>query len=708
MEGMNFAGESAPVAAGTVTVLYGTTFALSHPNGDIDSRGPLGFFSHDTRLLSRWSLQIDGAEPEPLTQHQQDPWRCRFLARVVTERRRLLVDRCRYVDEVLHEDVAVENLSPELTTATLRILLATDFAGLFAVKEGRAGPLPEARARQDGDTVLFGPAATHHAVTPVTAQVDAPGATLQEDGLVYHLDLPPRGRREISVRVVPVLDGSRLDARQGKDGERGPERRQKLWQGRTSDLRATDRGFQLALERSRQDLGSLRIFDQSRSGARPGAGDRDGALPVIAAGSPWFMTLFGRDSLLTSYMTMALDPTLALGVLRSLARYQGTKVDPATEEQPGRILHEVRTEDEDRLSLGGKRIYYGTADATPLFVTLLGEYARWHGATRDVAELLPAADRALSWIEDYGDSDGDGFVEYQRMTPNGLVNQGWKDSWDGITFADGSVAEAPIALCEVQGYVYAAFRARSALAALFEDPDTATHWRTRAEALKESFNRAFWLPDRGWFAMGLDHDKRPIDGLGSNMGQALATGVVDPELAPHVARELMSPEMFTGWGIRTLASSMGAYDPLSYHNGSVWPHDSALIAYGLMRGGFVSEAQLLTTGLLDAAAAVGGRLPELFAGLDRSEVPVPVPYPTACSPQAWASAAPVHLLRTLVGLEPAVHHEELRVRPRLPEDLGSVRLSRLPLDGARLDIRAEGRTVDVDGLPPRLKWVVRD
>jgi glycogen debranching enzyme len=397
-----------------------------------------------------------------------------------------------------------------------------------------------------------------------------------------------------------------------------------------------------------------------------------------------------------------------LGVMRALARHQGTTVDPETEEQPGRILHEVRFDEHDHVRGGRQRIYYGTADATPLFVALLGEYARWHGATPDVAELLPAADRALAWVDDYGDADGDGFVEYHRMTPEGLANQGWKDSWDGITFADGTTAEAPIALCEVQGYVYAAFRARATLAVLFGDQEAAERWRARAGTLKEAFNRRFWLPDRGWFALGLDKDKRPIDALGSNMGQALATGIVADELAPHVAARLTSPEMFTGWGVRTLASTMGAYDPLSYHNGSVWPHDSALIAYGLMRQGFIAEAQQIAQGILDVADAVGGRLPELFAGLDRADFPRPVPYPTACSPQAWASAAPVHLLRTLLGLEPAVHRSELRVRPRLPESLGTVRLRRLPLAGGRIDIRASGTFIEGEGLPPGLRWVVSD
>jgi glycogen debranching enzyme len=706
MEGLDFAGESAPVGAGTTTVLSGSTFVLSHAGGDIDTNGPLGFFSHDTRVLSRWRVEVDGRQPEPLAQHQDDPWRCRFIGRVITGGNRLLVDRRRTVHEVMQERVRLENLTREPTSVTVRIHVATDFASLFAVKEGRSGHLAPAAAAVDGDDLVLGAADGDPRVPPpVTLRVQAPGATLDEDGLTYEVHLPARGQWEAVIRAVPVVDGVVARWRADESADVVPELRQQAWEGRTAQLGASDPTFAATLQRSVEDLGSLRIFDQAPAPAASADHSPPDQLPVVAAGSPWFMTLFGRDSLLTSYMTLALDPTLALGVLRALARHQGTRTDPATEEQPGRILHEVRTEDEDAQRLGRRRIYYGTADATPLFVALLGEYARWHGPTDDVAQLLPAAEQALAWVDTYGDADGDGFVEYERMTPQGLVNQGWKDSWDGVTFADGAVAEAPIALCEVQGYTYAAFRARAALGALFGDAEAEEHWEARAATLKKAFNERFWLEDRGWFALGLDRDKRPIDALASNMGQALWTGIVDKRHAGAVARHLLSPELFNGWGVRTLATSMAAYDPLSYHNGSVWPHDSALIAYGLMRHGFVDEAQRVATGLLDAAGFVGGRLPELFAGLHRDDVPIPVPYPTACSPQAWAAAAPVHLLRTLVGLEPALHRREIGVRPRIPEHLGSVRLDRLPFAGGRVDIRAHGTHAEVGGLPAGLSRV---
>src|SRR4029079_10491797 len=289
-----------------------------------------------------------------------------------------------------------------------------------------------------------------------------------------------------------------------------------------------------------------------------------------------FMTLFGRDSLLTSWMTMIVDPDLALGTLETLARFQGTEVNPLTEEEPGRILHEMRFGETASLSLGGGRVYYGTVDATPLFVMLLGELSRWGNRRDEVDALLPAADRALDWITNHGDRDGDGYVEYQRTNDRGLENQGWKDSWDSTRFADGTLAQAPVALCEVQGYVYAALVARSHCATEAGDSRLASKLRDRAETLKDNFNRDFWVEDGEYFAMGLDRDKRRIDAITSNMGHCLWTGIVDEAKAPAVARHLLSTDMFSGWGVRTLSEPMVGYNPISYHCGSVWPHDNAL------------------------------------------------------------------------------------------------------------------------------------
>src|SRR5438132_1488009 len=329
-----------------------------------------------------------------------------------------------------------------------------------------------------------------------------------------------------------------------------------------ADLRAI-------VTRSAEDLGALRIFD-------PDYPER----AVVAAGAPWFMTLFGRDSLITAWMALLVDPDLALGVLQTLARFQGDKVDPRYDEEPGKILHEMRFGGAASLSLGGGQVYYGTADATPLFVMLLGELRRWGLAPELVDSLLPHADRALTWIEEYGDVDGDGYVEYQRSSDRGLANQGWKDSWDAVRFQDGRLAKAPIALCEVQAYVYSAYLARAFFALEADDERTWLHYRDKAHQLKAAFNRDFWLEDRGWFAMGLDGEKKPIDALASNMGHCLWTGIVDTDKASLVAERLLAPDMFSGWGIRTLSERAVGYNPMSYRVGSVWPHDNAILAPG--------------------------------------------------------------------------------------------------------------------------------
>lgn len=414
------------------------------------------------------------------------------------------------------------------------------------------------------------------------------------------------------------------------------------------------------------------------------------------------MTLFGRDSLLTAWMSLPLDVGLSVGTLQRLADAQGRRVDPLTEEQPGRIMHEIRRGPASTDVLGGS-VYYGSADSTPLFVMLLAECWRWGADEGAVRALLPAADAALSWAARYGDRDDDGFIEYKRATDRGLLNQGWKDSFDAITDAAGHRADAPIALCEVQAYQYAALRARAELADAFGEPATAKRLRDRAATLKKRFAEKFWLPDRGYYALALDGDKRPVDSLTSNVGHCLWAGIATDEHAARLVEKLGTSEMDSGFGLRTLAADMGAYNPMSYHNGSVWPHDTAIAVAGLLRyrhvPGAVELAERLALGLLDAADAFGGRLPELFCGFHRSQFASPVPYPTSCSPQAWASAAPLLLVRAFLGLEPDVPHRKLTVRPQLPAAWGRVALTDLRLGSATVAVEAEGTVAKVTGLP---------
>ncbi|MDQ0578373.1 amylo-alpha-1,6-glucosidase [Streptomyces rishiriensis] len=689
--------EPAVLTAATVTLVEGPTFCVSGTSGDMEAEVPQGLFFRDMRVISDWQVRVDGHRPHHLTVLSQDPYSTTFVSRVPPHgsQSELLLERRRYVGEGMREDLRLRNLSTRPMTVPLTLDVGADFADVFAVKENRVRLVGEVTATPTGEALEL---VLHSGDSLRGVRVESSDATARPDGLDFLAELPARGEWCTTVLVRPSVEGEEAGSvfRPGAEpGESEPARRLRAW--RESAPRITDiedPELHKTLRRSLEDLGALRIFDP-----------RHPEHTAIAAGAPWFMALFGRDSLLSSYMALPLDQTLALGTLQTLARDQGRKTDPDTEEESGRILHETRFGLDFPLARGGGSVYYGTADATPLFVIVLGELSRWGIAPDAVEELLPHADRALQWIEEYGDRDGDGFVEYQRMTGNGLLNQGWKDSYDGVNFADGSLAEPPIALCEVQSYVYAAYVVRSHFAHEAGDQKAVEHWTQRADALKEAFNEQFWLPERGWYAVGLDRDKRPIDALASNMGHCLWTGIADRDKAEHVAERLLSPEMFTGWGVRTLASTMGAYNPMSYHNGSVWPHDNALVATGLMRYGFVEHAQRVATGILDAAEAFGGRLPELFCGFDRSDYDAPLPYPTSCSPQAWAAATPVQLVRALLRIDPWMSHGQVWVAPAWPARYGRLRIHNIPLAGRRVELEVDGESTRVTGLPDEVEIV---
>ncbi|USX53777.1 glycogen debranching N-terminal domain-containing protein [Lentzea sp. HUAS12] len=683
--GWAFEGHPATLSGSTITLVNGTSFCVCGHDGEIRADGPQGTFFMDTRIVSGWHVSIDGSPAEPITTVPAEPFRTTFLGRALLGRHgesSLLVERTRYIGAGMREDVVLRNFGPQDVPVTVTVHVHADFADLFEVKEDRVRTdrPHSAEVREDGLWL-------HRGSRGVRVRADH--AEYELDRLTFRAVVPARSQWTTRVTARPVVDGELAPAQFPLDQpveQSAPMARARQWHEMGPVLRVFGApSLMRTLHQSRQDLGALRIFDPDRP--------QD---TVIAAGAPWFMTLFGRDSILSSLMSLPIDPTLALGTAQTLARHQGTVVEPNSEEEPGRILHEIRFGADASLALGGRNVYYGTADATPLFVMLLGELAGWGIGDDRLAALLPHADRALDWVDRHGDRDGDGFVEYHRATERGLVNQGWKDSWDGINFADGTIARSPLALCEVQGYVYAAFRARACLARVSgDDPE---YWEDRAQSLKERFNEAFWLPELGRYAVALDHAKRPVDSVASNIGHCLWTGIVDEDKAELVAESLMSKEMFTGWGVRTLASGMGAYNPMSYHNGSVWPHDSTIIAAGLMRYGFVEHAQRLANALFDAAEAFGGRLPELLCGFDRSEYAQPVPYPTSCSPQAWASASPVHLLRVLLRLEPAVPEGKVSIAPALPDAFLPIALDNVPLAGARVTVEVDTK-VRVSGLP---------
>jgi glycogen debranching enzyme len=697
-------GEPSRIGSGgdTVTLVEGSTFCLSDQHGDVLTGRSHGLFFRDARVLSRWELRLHGQTAEPLAVYTPEAFAAQFLLRRAPRTGKtdstLLLVRERLIADGMRETISLHNLDSETTVVSLQLVVDADFADLFAVKEGRLSASAAEMTVMDNELVLTDRADPSRGLTIIASgdPIVLPGS------LAWRIVVPSGEQRQIELIAEPTESGQKVSSRlrRGEDLEASaPARKLEAWRDTATTVETDHPVLAQVLRRTESDLGALLIHDPAAK------------RPYVAAGAPWFMTLFGRDSLLTAWMALPLDVDLSIGTLRRLAYLQGRGEDPVTEEQPGRILHEVRRGPASADVLGGS-VYYGSIDSTPLFVMLLGECWRWGADPAIVRSLLPAADAALNWAQNYGDRDGDGFIEYRRATDLGLINQGWKDSFDGINDASGRTAEPPIALCEVQGYQYAALLRRAELAEAFGDPGLAEQLRKRADALRAKFLETFWLSDQGWYAVALGKDKRPVDALTSNVGHCLWTGIAADEHAAILVEQLSGAEMNSGFGLRTLATTMGAYNPMSYHNGSVWPHDTAIAVAGLLRyrhiPGAVELAERLATGLLDAADLFGARLPELYCGFPRDQFRVPVPYPTSCSPQAWASAAPLLLVRSFLGLDPDVPRRRLTVRPQLPAAWGRVALTDLVLGGATVHVEARGQKATTQGLPGDWELVTSD
>jgi glycogen debranching enzyme len=682
-----------------VSLVDGSSFCVSRATGDLVGDVD-GLYVAGRRVLSRCVLRLDGRALVPIDRHLDDPAAATFVARAggsaqgdspVVVRRRLVGS-----DPCLHDDIEVRNVGDEATYVEVELEVAADMAGALDVYHGRARSEPVEPQDVDGEIVL----ARGRGGSRVGCRVAASENVLVGAGtLRWEAIVPARSTRTVTFVVTPLPaagDDQASTPAPRSARTRGSESGERLerWRRGVPDIDTDHHPLALALRRSARDLGTLRVLD-------PEFPER----AAVAAGSPWFLAVHGRDALLAAWMSMVVDPDLALGTLETLARFQGTDVDDRTEEQPGRIPHRLPFGPDGfgdgGAGLGGT-ISYGAVDATPLFVMLLGELRRWGLAPEVVERLLPHADRALDWITDFGDRDGDGYVEYQRPTDRGELHQGWKDSRDPVRFPDGQVARGPIALAEVQAYVYAAFRARAHFAVEAGDAAAAAMWRDRASALQAAFNRDFWVEDRGWVAMALDGDKRPVPALTSNIGHCLWTGILDEPKAAAVAKHLVSSDLFSGWGVRTMAASMGGYDPVSLHTGAVWPHDNALCVAGLVRYGRVDEAHHIVMAQLEAAGADGGRL-AVLCGFDRDDVQGPVRFPDACTIRAWSAATPLAYLRALLRIDPWVPKGKLSLAPALPAAIRRLHVSRIPLLGSRVTVRVEGDDVDVDGLPPGIE-----
>ena len=689
--------------SGLVTLVDGQTFCLSGRSGDFSTNPTHGVFFADMRVLSQARLLVGGVTVEPLAVSLADASGATFVGRSIPASQkepRVLVVRRRQLGSVWHEQVELRNTYASAVSVVVELEVAADFADVFAIKAGRSSSEGEHSLEVREHSLLFGwRLGEVHRQAELT--VEGPPVQVSTRGFIWSVTIEPHDACMLHLDLTVALGNSWIERRHHHPNLPNAETRREGWLSSVPKLRTADRNLSAAFDRSIEDIAALRLHDPT--GLRK---------PVIAAGAPWYMTLFGRDALISAYMALPIDPTLAIGVLEALGELQGHQVDAYSEEEPGRIMHETRYLGVDAPTLTGGSTYYGSVDATPLFVMLLGELSRWGLGDDDLRALLPHADRALAWMQEYGDRDGDGYIEYQKTSDRGLSNQGWKDSADGIRYRSGLVAEAPIALCEVQAYAYGAHRARAAIAVRLGQTEIARRHQLLAEQLKERFNRDFWLDDLGWYAVALGPDKKPVDSLTSNMGHCLWTGIVPVERAAEVAARLMSPQMWNGWGIRTLANDEEAYDPMSYHCGTVWPHDGALCAAGLKAYGFDADALTVARGLLAASVAWNGRLPELFSGLDRADVETPVPFPTSCSPQAWSAATPFLLLRIMLGMEPdevaglsvtpipgAIEDDLLLAGVRLVDRRFNVRIDDGVVTVRELVERPAGRVHDTRELP---------
>lgn len=672
------------------------TFVVLDGHGDIGASagGPDGLFYADTRFLARLELMFDDMQPLLLGSNLRDDNSALTVdltnpdvyrnGRIVLQKDMLHIVRTIFLwRETAYQRIAVRNHGDLPASFDIKFLFDNDFADLFEVRgalrprRGIAssqllGP-EDVALRYSGLDGKFRHTTLHFDPTPTRLAVNA---------ATYHLDLAP-GRSNsmfIAVACNKPLDRKPAPFFRGLLSVRR-EMRQST-SGATSVETSNDI-FNEVLCQSMADLNMLTTDTP------------EGRYPY--AGIPWYSTTFGRDGLITALQMLWIDPRIARGVLRRLAAHQAKALDPLADAQPGKILHEMRGGEMAALREVPFGLYYGSVDATPLFVLLAGLYVERTGDEEVLGELWPAIEAALRWIDGPGDPDQDGFVEYQRASEQGLANQGWKDSYDAIFHADGRLAEGYIALAEVQGYVFAAKRLAARCARRLGMAHKASKLEGEAQLLAERFEAAFWCPELDTYALALDGTKRRCCVQTSNAGQVLFTGIARTDRAFKIASNLMRPHFFSGWGIRTVARGEARYNPMSYHNGSIWPHDNALIALGFARYGLKHSVEHLFKGLFDAASYMDlRRLPELFCGFQRERRRGPTLYPVACSPQAWASATPFSLLEASLGLEFDAHRHEIRLRnPRLPAFLNQVMLRDLQLGSSSVDLRIRRHTNDV-------------
>jgi glycogen debranching enzyme len=676
------------MSGGLVEILDGNTFVVSDSGGDMEASltDPTGLFSFDTRFLSKWILTLDGERLNPLSVDDLQYFETRFFlvpgTGTVYVDAKLSVIRRRAVGDGFHEELTILNHDEKPVDIVVRVEAASDFADLFEVKDALQKKGTYSTQVDKSFLRLVYERGTYRRETSISASAPA---TFDEKGvtLVAHVEAHGAWTTDLDVVTTVGAGGTATKPKYRRNGRRARpnmERSLDKWIDDAPRVESDWEPLKTTYRRSLVDLAALRF-------APPVMGGH--SLP--AAGLPWFMTMFGRDSIFTSLQALPFTPELAATTLLALGDWQGSRLDDFRDEDPGRILHEMRYGEMTAFEERPHSPYYGAADATMLYVVLLDEYERWTGDRKLVRSLEQQARAALAWIDEYADLLGNGYVSYERRNKEtGLENQCWKDSWDSISYRNGEIPGFPRATCELQGYAYDAKMRGARLARLvWKDPAYAERLENEAADLKRRFNRDFWVEDGEYFALALDNEGRQVDALASNNGHLLWSGIVDKSKAKAVAGNLMGPRLFSGWGIRTLAEGEGRYNPIGYHVGTVWPFDSSFVAWGLRRYGFKDEAAQIAAGILDAAEYFEGRLPEAFGGYARTVTKYPVQYPTACSPQAWSTGAPLLLLRTLLGLEPLGEH--LVIDPVLPQGIGRLELLDIPGRWGKIDAFGRGR-----------------
>jgi len=700
-----------PRKVNNLTLVDGKTFLSTTVAGDIVPPGApdVGLFHDDTRFLSHLELRVGGHRAVVLSSSTEKSFASQvelttgnitlrnsfdLPENTVHIRREQLLN-----GQIFFDRITCENFNLASVDLFVELTFDVDFVDVFQVRglaRSAQGQYFRPLVRNDGLTFVY--RGRDNLMRQTNIEMSPPPSQIEDRTARWDIKLPSLQEVRIDIVITPSVGDVRSDGR-GRPANRDPianlrQRRQAYfeWERQSTHFRTSNEVFDAAINTAVSDFHALQIPD----------GDQH----IIAAGIPWFATAFGRDSIIAAFQSLVLNPQLAADTLRVLARYQGTEYNDWRDEEPGKILHEYRNGEMTRAGEMPFGPYYGSLDSTPLFLILLSETYNWTADEALVRELLPAAYRALEWIDRYGDLDGDGLVEYHRRSPKGLVNQAWKDSWDANMRPDGSIPRSPIAPIEVQGYVYDAKYRMASLLRSFGDPSTAERLRREATELAKRVEKAFWMPSKGYYALALDNEKKQVEVTASNPGHLLFTRLLSRERARAVANRLMNQDMFTGWGWRTLSQSERVFNPLSYHRGSVWPHDNSIIAHGMSLNDFRGPAIQVLTALFQASLNFRDyRLPELFCGVQRRENDVPVQYPVSCSPQAWASGAVFLMLVSVLGIRPTAQRRELNiVNPEMPDWIEHLHVRNLRVGNSRVSLdftRGRERTfcnvVDIEG-----------